>query len=129
MPRISKIVPCFLMSLLLLPLIARGEESSSQKESTKQFIEFLIHTVEHSNLTFIRNGEKYTCNEAAMYVRNKYDYCRSQIKTPEDFINFFVSKSLMSGQSYQVVTEQGTIPAEKWLEQKLADYVRSRENS
>ena len=128
MTRISKIALCSLVGLLFLFLIAHGKEARGEKESAEQVIEFLISTVAQSGLTFIRNGQKHTADEAVKHMRHKYDYFQSKIKSPEDFICLCASKSLLSGKPYLVVTEQGTIPVEKWLEQKLADHVKSQKH-
>ena len=128
-PRIYKIALCSLLAFLLLSIISYGEEARGEEENTQQVIEFLISTVAQSNLTFIRNGENHTCSEAAMHIRQKYDYFQSKIKSPEDFICLCASKSVLSGKPYLVETEQGKIPAEKWLSEKLIEHVRSQKHS
>jgi len=128
-PRIHKIALCSLLAFLLLSIISYGEEARGEEENTEQVIEFLISTVAQSNLTFIRNGENHTCSEAAMHIRQKYDYFQSKIKSPEDFICLCASKSVLSGKPYLVETEQGKIPAEKWLSEKLIEHVRSQKHS
>jgi len=128
-PRIHKIALCSLLAFLLFSIIGYGEDAKGEKESTQQVIEFLIGTVAQSDLTFIRNGEKHTCGEAAMHVRQKYDYFRSKIKSPEDFICLCASKSMLSGTPYLVETEQGKIPVERWLSEKLAEYEKSHKHS
>jgi hypothetical protein len=128
-PRIHKIALCSLLACLLFSIIGYGEEARGESESTQQVIEFLIGTVDQSHLTFIRNGENHTCSEAAMHVRQKYDYFQSKIKSPEDFICICASKSMLSGNPYLVETEQGKIPVEKWLSEKLAEHVKSQKHS
>jgi len=98
----------------------------AESDSTQQTIQFLIGTVSHSNLVFVRNGKSYNSTEAAEHIREKYDYFRSRIETPQDFIRLCASKSLLSGKPYLVVTAQSTIPTAKWLEQKLAEYLETQ---
>jgi len=127
--RIHKIALCSLLAFLLFSVIGYGEEAKGETESTQQVIEFLIDTVAQSNLTFIRNGGNHTCSEAAMHLKQKYDYFLSKIKSPEDFICLCASKSMLSGTPYLVETEQGRIPVAKWLSEKLAEHVNSRKHS
>ena len=128
MTRISRIALCSFVGLLFLCLMAHSREARGEKESTEQAIEFLTSVVAQSHLTFIRNGDKHTADEAVKHMRQKYDYLQSRVKSPEDFISLCASKSFLSGKPYLVVTEQGTIPVQKWLEQKLAEHVKSLEH-
>jgi hypothetical protein len=129
MPKNFKIILCVSLAFLLFSTIAYKKEAKGESENTQEVIEFLIGTVAQSNLTFIRNGENHTCNEAAMHIRQKYDYFQSKIKSPEDFISLCASKSMLSGNPYLVETEQGKIPVEKWLSKKLAEHVKSQKHS
>jgi len=128
-PRIHKIALCSLLAFLLFSTIAYTKAAKGESENTQQVIEFLISTVAQSHLTFIRNGERHTCGDAAVHVRQKYDYFRSKIKSPEDFICLCASKSMLSGTPYLVETEQGKISVEKWLSEKLAEHVKSQKHS
>ena len=82
----------------------------------------MIDQVAKSHLTFIRNGTEYSSQEAADHIRNKYEYFKSRIESPEDFIHVCASKSLESGKPYLVSTPQGKIAVEKWLGQILIEY-------
>ena len=75
----------------------------------------MIDRVAKSHLTFTRNGTEYSSQEAADHIRNKYEYFKSRIESPEDFIYVCASKSLESGKPYLVSTAQGKVPVEKWL--------------
>ncbi len=117
-----KIILCSLGILLFFCFIAYGGEPCSQKESPEKVIAYLIDQVAESHLTFTRNGTEYSSQEAADHIRNKYEYFKSQIESPEDFIHVCASKSLMSSKPYLVSTAQGKIPVEKWLGQILIEY-------
>jgi hypothetical protein len=117
-----KIILCSLGILLFFCFIAHGGEPGSQKENTEKVIAYLIDQVAKSHLTFTRNGTEYSSQEAADHIRNKYEYFKSQIESPEDFIQVCASKSLESGKPYLVSTAQGKVPVEKWLEQILIDH-------
>jgi hypothetical protein len=66
-------------------------------ESLEQTIAFLLHRIETTDATFIRNGQAHTPQEAVAHVRAKYEHFKVQIKTPEDFIRLAATKSLLTG--------------------------------
>ena len=129
MPRIHKIALCLLFIVLLFSNMGHKEEANGKSEYTQQVIEFLISTVAQSHLTFIENGENFTGVEAAMHIRQRYENIQSKIKSPEHFIWLCASKSMLSGTPYLVETEQGKIPVERWLSEKLAEYEKSHKHS
>ena len=91
-------------------------------------IEYLLSSVEHSDLTFIRNGKSYTPKEAAAHLKAKYDYFKAEIVTPEDFIRLAGSKSELSGRPYQVQTRDGQrVTSAEWLQRVLAEYRAAQE--
>ncbi len=126
MLKTCKIHLSLLLALLLLFTITQGNEVRGESKSTEQIVEFLIDAIARSHLMFIGNGTGHNCIEAAEHVRKKYEYFRSGIKTPEDFITLCASKSILSGKLYLVVTEQGEMPVAKWLKQRLADYTKGQ---
>lgn len=91
-------------------------------ESLDQTVAYLLDQVAQSHATFIRNGEKHTPAEAAKHIKAKYDHFKKEIKTPEDFIRLCASKSLLSGQPYQVRIESGK---EMRLDQWLTDALKA----
>jgi hypothetical protein len=99
-----------------------GKTGALENEDTVQTVEYLISVIAGSNLTFIRNGQCYGGKEAAKHLSDKYDYFRSQIKTPETFIDLCATGSIVSGEPYMVITAQGTVPLAKWLRQILAEH-------
>lgn len=78
-------------------------------------IAHLLDFVRHSSCTFIRNGTEYDGPHAADHVKAKYDYYKDEIKTVDDFIDRAASKSLLSGQPYQVRCGDKTMPAADWI--------------
>ena len=111
-----------LVVLLFLPLVSYGAAADKQVENTQEAITYLIDAVAQSHLTFIRNGERHSCDEAAAHIAKKYAYFKAQIKTPEDFIRLGASRSLFSGKPYLVETDHGEVPTQEWLGQILARY-------
>jgi len=97
------------IALLFSATVARADPVSDE-------IAYLIDFVRHSQCTFIRNGTEYTGNQAADHVQEKYNYYKDDIKTVEDFIERAASKSILSGQPYQVRCADGkTVPAADWI--------------
>lgn len=101
---------------LVLLLVTRGFAA----ESLDQTIAYLLHYIETSHATFIRNGTEHTPAEAVAHVKAKYAHFKPQIKTPEDFIRLSASKSLLTGQPYQVKTAEGKeMHLDTWLTEAL----------
>jgi hypothetical protein len=108
------------MSLVLPAANAAYAETSP---ASQQAIEYLLSSVEHSDLTFIRNGKSYSPKEAAAHMKAKYDYFKRDIVTPEDFIRLAGTKSELSGRPYQVQTRDGQrVTSAEWLHHVLAEY-------
>jgi hypothetical protein len=120
--RTMKIIFGSLGIMLILCFIVNGAESASQKEIADKTVIYLIDQVAKSHLIFTRNGTEYSSQEAAEHIRTKYEYFKSRIKSPEDFIYFCASKSIVSGKPYLVSTAQGKISVEKWLGERLVEY-------
>ena len=109
MPKTFTIALIVLMTLFVPALPAQGEQADGKAENIEQLIAYLIEEVASSQLTFIRNGENHSSEEAAKHIRKKYDYFKSRIESPEDFIRLCASRSLVSGKPYLVVTPQGKV--------------------
>jgi hypothetical protein len=123
----TNIVFCSLGILLLSCFTAHGREPGGQRENTEKVFAYLIDQVAESHLTFTRNGIEYSSREAADHMRNKYEYFKSRIKSPEDFIHVCASKSLVSGKPYLVSTTKGKISVEKWLGEILMEHEKNQE--
>jgi len=115
----TKVAGVAVAAVLLVASTAYSEiEVASQKA-----IEFLLSSVERSDVTFIRNGKSYSPTEAAAHLKAKYDYFKRDIATPEDFIRLAGSKSELSGKPYQVQTRDGQrVTSAEWLLRVLGEY-------
>ena len=92
-------------------------------EPLEKTIAYLLHEVEASHATFIRNGTAHTPAEAAAHIKAKYEHFKSQIKTPEDFIRLAASKSLLTGKPYLVRTPEGKEASlDAWLREALQQH-------
>jgi hypothetical protein len=109
----------------LLPGFLAGPVSAA--EDTGKTITYLLDYVSKSDLTFVRNGQDATGKQAAAHMRQKWDYFRPRIKTPEDFIRLAATKSELSGKLYLVRFKDGReSPAGEWLTKVLADYRKEK---
>lgn len=95
------------MGIILSALVAFS--ALAGQTSLETTIEALLTEVEQSECTFIRNGKEHTAKEAVKHMRKKYDHFneKGKIKTPEDFIKYSATKSLMSKKPYKIRTKEG----------------------
>lgn len=115
----ASLVRSFFAGCFLLLFVTR----SFSAESLDQTIAYLLHYIETSHVTFVRNGTTHTPAEAGAHVKAKYDHFKGQIKTPEDFIRLSASKSLLTGQPYLVKTEDGKeTHLDAWLTEALRQH-------
>ena len=92
-------------------------------EDLEAVICYLLQYVRNSEVVFIRNNREHTAHEAEDHMRKKYQHFKEQIKTPEDFIQFTGTMSLLSGRRYRVRLKNGkTMLSQKWLEVALEEY-------
>ena len=85
-------------------------------------IEYMLARVSSSDVVFLRNGKAHTAAEAEDHMRLKYEYYEDRIDTPEDFIRWAATKSILSGRAYRIRDESGEVPAAEWMHQLLAEY-------
>jgi hypothetical protein len=112
-----------LAMFLSLGALAFPAGNVSAAEDSDKTITYLLDYVASSDLTFVRNGQDAPATEAAAHMRQKWDYFRQKIKTPEDFIELAATKSELSGKLYLVRFKDGReSPAGEWLAKALAEY-------
>ena len=85
-------------------------------------IEFLLSFVANSECVFIRNGQEHQSLQASEHLAKKYNYAKSRIKTPEDFIAKIASRSSMSKKPYHVRCEEKELLAEQWFTDALISH-------
>jgi hypothetical protein len=92
-------------------------------DTTADEIAYLLNYIRESPCTFIRNGSEYDGAAAADHVQAKYEHFKDEIKTAEDFIDRAATKSLLSGEPYQVQCGSAArIEAAGWLLDVLHSY-------
>ncbi len=107
-----------LSAILLLCILPTSWAASMEQE-----IEQLLQYVGNSDAVFIRNGKEYTSAEAVEHIKTKRNYFKSRIHSTEDFIRLCATKSLMSGEAYQVRTRDGKVEeVGNWLTDEVRRY-------
>ncbi|MCW8846772.1 MAG: DUF5329 domain-containing protein, partial [Gammaproteobacteria bacterium] len=98
-------------------------ESPAENGQLYAIEQYLISTVANSGLTFVRNDNRHDGSKAAAHIQRKYEHFRDQITTPEEFIELCASRSLLTGQPYEVILpDGGRVPLKDWLLQALERY-------
>jgi hypothetical protein len=84
-------------------------------------IERLIdHVAAQKKMAFIRNGTAYSCKEAALFLRGKFEKMGEHVSTAAQFIDQIASRSSTTGQPYLIRFPDGrTMPAGQFLAQEL----------
>jgi len=95
--------------------VPKTSNQNQQTENTEQKVDEFLSFLEKTNFTFIRNGSKYTAQEAAEHLRNKYNSQQSEISTFEDFVTKIATKSSFSGEDYQVIVDNNTLRFADWV--------------
>lgn len=90
-------------------------------------IEYMLARVASSDVVFVRNGKSHTAAEAVDHMRLKYEYYEDRIRTPEDFIRWAATKSVLSGRPYKIRDESGEVPAAEWMHRLLTEYRESQQ--
>ncbi len=87
----------------------------------KEKIQALIdHVAAQSGAVFVRNGTKYSPEEAAKHLKQKWDAGGNQIQTASQFIREIASSSSISGEPYRIEWTDGkSATAEAFLTDQL----------
>jgi hypothetical protein len=97
------------VSLLLLASLSTGlAPAQTLSVPEKQKIEALIKQVsELKDANFIRNGWSYSADNAATFLRRKWQANDSSVKTARDFVDKVASFSGTSGKPYLIRFKDG----------------------
>jgi hypothetical protein len=93
------------LSVLLFLLLAAPSFAHAQTlpATEKQKIEALIKQVgDLKDATFIRNGSTYEPSTAVWFLRGKWNFNWSDVKSARDFIDKVASRSGTSGKPYLI---------------------------
>jgi len=123
----------FYIFLIILPLTSFSKEEFSEQKK----INNLLEVIRTSDVTFIRNGDEHSSQEAYRHLQRKLKAAQgSWFSPPKEewtailFIEKVASGSSLSGRPYLVRTNDGkTIEAKSWLEKKLDELENKKELS
>ena len=107
---------------VLIPLPGYGADM-------EQEIQHLLHYIETSGCTFIRNNKEYSETEARKHIENKYEYVKRWVKKTEDSIKYAATKSSMTGKSYLIRCNGRDRPSAEWLQDELNRIRKQRNKS
>jgi len=92
-------------------------------------INYLLNFISNSHCILNRNGSDHDAYDAVAHIEKKYEHFLDEIKTTEDFIKYSATKSLLSGDYYQVkCSGKKTITTQQWLLEELKQY-RAKKSS
>jgi hypothetical protein len=90
----------------------------SEEEKIKRLIDAVAR---EPGMSFIRNGQPYTGEEAAAHLNRKYQAAGDKWLTAREFIEDLASRSSVSGQEHRVKLPDGTEQsASHWLSARLS---------
>jgi len=99
-------ISCFILLGLGFPPFLRAQALPTYE---KQKIEALIKQVAAlKDATFVRNGWNYNANNAATFLRLKWETKVAEVKTAVDFIDKVASISGTSGKPYLIRFKDGS---------------------
>jgi len=103
--------PVYLSDPVQIPDEIKKFYSKRDLSTEEGKIDYLIYRVQDSDLTFLRNREKYDGAAAAEFLRWKLPRHKNnyhvKVDTAEDFVSKIASESRMSGKPYAVIDSQG----------------------
>lgn len=92
-------------------------------------IQALLELVEHSQVTFTRNGVEHTPVDAWRHLERKLGAVGSRVQTARDFIDHIASRSSITGRPYPVSLPGETqVPTRDWLLDRLSE-IEAKEGS
>jgi hypothetical protein len=101
------------------PYFAQIVRSSGELRDRTE-IQYLISRIRESKYKFIRNGQPFAGDKAAKHMAWKYSRSDGRIKTPEQFIDYIASKSIVSGEAYSLQVGDKTYPVRDVLYNELS---------
>ena len=94
----------------------------SWSENLESEIEHLLHYVEQSDCTFIRNDKNYPASRARSHLERKYGYAKSRIDNADQFIEYVGAGSSRSGKLYRIRCGEHEYTAGEWLAAELSRF-------
>lgn len=88
-------------------LAATRAHASARLTESQKVHELITYVRGMKDATFIRNGSKHSCKEAADHLQAKWEKHKGDVKTARGFIDELASKSGMSGKDYLIQFADG----------------------
>lgn len=110
-------------ALLMLILMTGTTLASDRSPKTEAEIAFLLDHVRNANMSFIRNEQQHTPEEAYDHMQAKLRHFDRRIDTTEAFIDYAASRSTLSGRDYRVRLPDGLeVTSRDYLLTLLAEF-------
>jgi hypothetical protein len=112
----------YLAGILLFMFLSSVSADVPEEQAPE--VEHLIdYLADSDDCRMIRNGKSNSAEDGAEHVRRKYNYFRDKISSTEEFIEYAVTKSTMSGRLYEVLCiGQEREFSRDWLLEELSVY-------
>jgi hypothetical protein len=109
---------CLIVAALsAVAMSARAAASAIEMARIDRLIQYVAS---RHDLKFVRNGNDYSCADAAQFLRKKMDSMGEHVSSAHDFIDQIASKSSTSGQLYLIRFPDGhTEPSARFLREEL----------
>jgi hypothetical protein len=115
---------CLLLCLALLVGVAAEADVPPPQVAE---VEHLLDYLAGSDCKMVRNGKSHSGEDGARHVQRKYDHFREEIDSTEQFIELSASRSLRTGQPYEVhCPDHPPVPSAEWLLTELQNYRASQ---
>ena len=89
--------------------------------STQNEIRHLLSFVASTSCKYERNGAMHNATEAVSHINRRYEYLLAAIKSTEDFIQYSMRKSTLSGKYYRIhYGREPTLRSEDWYWMNLS---------
>jgi len=113
--------------LLCIGLMAATASQADVPPAQAAEVEHLLRYLETSDCEMVRNGKTHSGADGASHVRRKYDHFRDETDSTEKFLEMSATKSLRSGQPYEVhCPGHPPVPSADWLLAELQRYRASQ---
>jgi hypothetical protein len=100
-----------LLMIIAIPIVIA-------QTSTKPIKDALVY-IKHSNCVFIREGRRYSSEQAYEHLYRKYVKKHATVETVQDFIDQVATHSDNTGRPYYVIVNGVTITTKEWLQSKF----------
>lgn len=105
-----------LQRILILALFTWQSLALANGNPLHNQIQTLIDDVGESGCYFVRSGKKHSSAEGVEHITRKYKHFRGDIDSIDGFIELTSTKSLFTGERYQVSCEGNSVDAAIWMQ-------------